>query len=98
MKFISYTNMPVSIITVQYIEIAIRTLIDVCITIIYSTKYDKRYTFILSACHIEFHYNSFTPAKDEESDRKFTKCSFSEKFPPMRLIFFAYMSLDSFIK
>lgn len=80
--------MPVSIITVQYIEIAIRTLIDVCITITYSTKYDKRYTFILSACHIEFHYNSFTPAKDEESDRKFTKCSFSEKFPPIRLIFF----------
>lgn len=72
------TNMPVSII---------RTLIDVCITITYSTKYDKHYTFILSACHIEFHYNSFTPAKDEESDRKsLQNVLFQKNFLLYRLI------------
>lgn len=76
-------------------------IIDVCVynILLIPQNMINRYAFILSACHIEFHHNSFTSVKDEESDKKFTKCSLSGiSFLNTINFHLLHMSFDSFIK
>lgn len=91
MEFVIHEHARFDHIAVQYIEIAIRTLIVVCITITYSTKYDKPlYVYFIGMIILNLSTTAFTPAKDEESDKKvYEVFFFPESFLlSIRLVFF----------